>query len=268
MDNKISLKDIECFVFDMDGTLYSGELLFDGVKELFRYFIEKQIKFYFLTNNSSKTGQEYLNKLIRLGIHNVNVKQIITSGDITINYLKKYGYKKVCLVGTRELENQFIYAGFKLVKKKFQQVDCVVVGFDTSFDYYKGDVASFYVRKGAPFYATNEDLVCPIENGEFIPDCGAVTSFIEKASGSVARYLGKPSSETYEYLVNFTKVSKEKLAIVGDRLYTDLAIGIKHDFCSIGVLSGELKMEDLKSSVIKPLFIFDNIEALYKALVK
>jgi NagD protein len=250
----------------MDGTIYSGEKLFDGVKELFTFFIEKKIKFYFLTNNSSNTGQKYLEKLNRLGITHVRSEQIITSGDITIAYLKKLRYNTVCLVGTKELENQFLSAGFRLINEKFQEVDCVVSGFDTSFDYSKGDTASFYIRKGAPFYATNEDLVCPVENNEFIPDCGAITAFLEKASGREATFLGKPRKETFDYLLDYIGTNKNNLAIVGDRLYTDIATGFYNDFTSIAVLTGELKLSDLENSNIIPTIILKDINELYQIL--
>lgn len=252
----------------MDGTIYSGEKLFEGVNELFNFFIENKIQFYFLTNNSSKTGKEYYEKLHRLGINQVNLSQIITSGDITIEFLKKSGYQKICLIGTPVLEDQFISAGFKLINEKNKDIDCVVSGFDTSFTYKKGDVASHYIRKGKPFFATNEDLVCPIENNEFIPDCGAVTAFLEHASNKKAIFLGKPRKETFDYLIKYTKNGKENLAIVGDRLYTDIATGYNNDFTSIALLSGEFKKNDLKFSEIKPSFIFKNIKELYVHLIK
>ena len=250
----------------MDGTIYSGEILFDGVNELFTYFVEKKIKFYFLTNNSSNTRQKYFEKFKRLGITHVRSDQIITSGDITIAYLRKLGYNTVCLVGTKELENQFLSAGFRLINEKFQEVDCVVSGFDTSFNYAKGDIASYYIRNGAPFYATNEDLVCPVENNEFIPDCGAVTAFLEKASGYEAKFLGKPRKETFDYLLDYIGINKKDMAIVGDRLYTDIATGFYNDFTSIAVLTGEFKLSDLENSNITPTIILKDINKLYQML--
>jgi HAD superfamily hydrolase (TIGR01450 family) len=266
MENKKILKKIKCFVFDMDGTVYNGENLFEGAYNLFKYFEEHEIKYYFLTNNSSKTGHVYAEKLVRLGVPFIRENHVITSGDITIEYLRKNNFNKIFLVGTPEYKNQCIEAGLKIVENKFEKIDAVVVSFDTTFNYSKGEIATHYLRKGIPFLATNEDLVCPIENNQFIPDCGSITSLIETASNRDPKYLGKPRKETVEYLLNYVDVDKDELAIVGDRLYTDIATGFYNNFTSIAVLSGEFTMSDLKDSVIKPTLIFTNINELYNSI--
>lgn len=260
------LKNIRCFVFDMDGTIYKGETLFDGVKELFSLFDKEGLKYYFLTNNSSKTGKVYLEKLNRLGLQNISENQIITSGDITVDYLQKNDINRIFLIGTPEFENQCLKAGLQLIKSKNEQIDAVVVGFDTTFNYRKGEIATHYLRKGVVFLSTNEDLVCPMENDEFIPDCGAITSMLELASNRKTKYLGKPRKETTDYLLNHIQINKNDLAIVGDRLYTDIATGFLNGFSSIAVLTGEFKLDDLHHSSIIPSLIIDDVGVLYKKL--
>lgn len=250
----------------MDGTIYSGENLYHDVKELFQFFIKHNIRFYFLTNNSSKTSEVYLKKLQKLGIDFVKQQQIITSGDITVEYLKKHHVKKIYAVATPDFKNQLLHAGFELVNTKNEKIDMVVIGFDTTFDYSKGEIATHYLRKNAPVISTNEDLVCPIENDEFIPDCGAITKLLEVSSNRQTKYLGKPREETVNYLLNYTKIPKDELAIVGDRLYTDIATGFNNGFTSIAVLTGEFKKEDLKTSEVIPSYIFKNISELYREL--
>lgn len=260
------LRTLNSFILDMDGTIYSGDQLFDGTLDLLKFFESKNFHYYFLTNNSSKTAEIYLAKLHRLGISMVTREKIITSGDIAIDYLNQFQYRKIYLVGTPELENQFRDAGIILVKGKGHDIDCVVVGFDTTFNYIKGDTASWYIRRGVPFISTNEDLVCPVENHEFIPDCGAVSAFIEKASGVKPKFIGKPTKVAIDYLLDHTHAKKESMAIIGDRLYTDIASGYYNDFCSIAVLSGEFKMTDLESSDVRPKLIFSNVRELVKML--
>jgi NagD protein len=261
-----NLKNITCFVFDMDGTIYKGETLFKGVSELFNLFDKEGIKYYFLTNNSSKTSKIYLKKLNRLGLQKINEHQIITSGDVTIDYLHKNNINRIFVIGTPEFENQCMKSGLKLIQNKNEQIDAVVVGFDTTFHYKKGEIATHYLRKGVPFISTNEDLACPMENEEFIPDCGAITSLLELASGKKTKYLGKPRKETTDYLLNHIQINKNELAIVGDRLYTDIATGFLNGFTSIAVLTGEFKLSDLQNSSIVPTLIIDDVSVLFNAM--
>ena len=265
--NNFDLKNIECFVFDTDGTIYLGNKLIDGAKELFNYFDKNNIKYYFLTNNSSKTSKLYFKKLFRLGINNIKEDQIITSGDITIDYIKKIKKNpRIYLVGTKELEGQFRTSGIKLTVEMNENIDFVVVGFDTSFEYRKAMIACKYISKGVPFIATNKDIKCPIGDEEFIPDCGSIVKMIEAVTGINPKFIGKPSKESADYLLNKANVPKDKIAIVGDRLYTDIAMGFNNGICSILVLSGETKLIDLETYEIAPDFVFNSIKDIFKEL--
>lgn len=265
MLNKI--KEIECFVFDMDGTIYLSEELIDGALEMFNYFNKNDIKYYFLTNNSSKTSKTYLEKLKKLDLGFVKEEQIITSGDVTIEYLKNtFKNPKVYLVGTKDLSEDFVAKGIKVVKGLNEDIDAVVVGFDTTFDYDKASIATRYIRKGIPFIATHLDLVCPIQGGEFIPDCGAIAKMIELSSGVEPKFIGKPCEETVEYLVKKVNLDKSKIAVVGDRLYTDVATGVKNGMTGVAVLTGETTEEEIAKSEIKPTFTFRSIKELLEEI--
>jgi len=150
-----------------------------------------------------------------------------------------------------------------------KNIDFVVVGFDTSFEYRKAMIACKYISKGIPFIATNKAIKCPIGDEEFIPDCGSASKMIEAATDISPKFIGKPSKETVDYLLdkaNIANMPKDKIAIVGDRLYTDIAMGFNNGIRSILVLSGETKIDDLKYSKILPDFVFDSIKELLEKL--
>lgn len=252
------LRKVKHFILDMDGTFYLGDILLEGSLDFVRH-IEKMGKdFVFFTNNSSKNALVYKDKLAQMGCF-VEESQIVTSGMVTIEYLKKnFQNSRVFLVGTPMLQEDFRRRGIKLVSDK---PDVVVVGFDTTVTYDKLSSACRFIRDGVPFIATHLDLNCPTENG-FIPDCGAICAFITASTGVEPKYIGKPFYETLEYLIEYIDCSKEDMAFIGDRLYTDIAIGANHGVTSILVLTGETQLEDLETAKVKPDFIFNSLADL------
>ena len=165
------------------------------------------------------------------------------------------------------MKEDFINNGINLVDSYGKDIDAVVVGFDTSLTYEKLSIATRYIRKEVPFIATHLDLVCPIQNGEFIPDCGAITQLIEVSTGVKPKFIGKPCKETVDYLIDKVKVDKEKIAIVGDRLYTDVATGVNNGMIGIAVLTGETNLDEIKNSKIKPTYTFNDINEIYKSIL-
>jgi HAD superfamily hydrolase (TIGR01457 family) len=243
-----SLKGKKFFVLDMDGTFYLGENLLEGSLDFVEQVRRRGMDFVFFTNNSSKNSGVYVEKLSRLGCP-VTSDKVITSGMVTVDYLKNfYGIPKAYLLGTPALVEEFTKAGIVLTDTA---PDVVVTGFDTTVDYRKLTKACDFVRHGVPFVATHPDFNCPVEKG-FIPDCGAICAFITASTGVKPKILGKPHSETLEYLLRTLKAAKEDLVFVGDRLYTDIAIGVQHGVASVLVLSGETKREDLENSEVQP----------------
>lgn len=249
------LKNKKYFVLDMDGTFYLGDSLLDGSLDFIGHVKNTGKDFVFFTNNSSKNSNVYVNKLAGLGCF-VAKEKVITSGMVTTDYLKKaYGDPRVFLLGTPMLEDDFRGNGIKLV---VENPDVVVAGFDTTVDYEKLNKACKYVREGQPFVATHPDFNCPTEDG-FIPDCGAICAFITASTGVQPKYLGKPFTETLDFVTGYLGCSRNDLVFVGDRLYTDIAIGANHGVTSVLVLTGETRAADVETSKVKPDFIFNRL---------
>ncbi len=245
------LKKIGLFVLDMDGTFYLGDHVIDGALEFVRYVEKTGRRIMFFTNNSSRSPQVYMERLAGMGCP-IRRDQIMTSGDVTITYLREtYREKTVYLVGTPDLEESFEEAGILLWKKGDPRPDIVVVGFDTTLTYEKLDRACDFIRRGSVFLATHLDINCPTEDG-FMPDCGAFCAAITLSTGVEPKYLGKPFKETVDMVLVRTGEERERVAFVGDRLYTDVATGVNHGANGLLVLSGETKEEDLKTSQVKP----------------
>ncbi len=250
---------IRFFILDMDGTFYLGEQLLPGAQEFIKNISEQGKDFCFLTNNSSHNSTFYTQKLRRMGFQDFPSHKIITSSQATIFYLSQMNpHPRVYLLGTRELEIEFLQANFILVQK---DPDFVVLGFDTSLTYQKINQACQFIRKGVPFFATHPDLNCPTEEGPVI-DAGSFIKAIEASTGQFPKVFGKPYPEMIEYILQRTKTKKEEVAIIGDRLYTDIAMGKKAGITTILVLTGETKEEDIKNSPWQPDFVFTSLEEI------
>lgn len=205
MDEKEILKKITCFALDMDGTIYLGEKWIDGAREFLDAVDRAGKQYLFLTNNSSKNPQAYVEKLERMGLP-VESDRIVTSGEATIDYLKKnFPGKSVYLLGNELLKEEFAKEGIILDEKN---AEVVVVGFDTTLNYEKMCRVCDLVREGLPYISTHPDYNCPTETG-FIPDAGAIHAFIH---ASAFRYpdhiIGKPNGDIMDYLVRRTGAKK------------------------------------------------------------
>lgn len=256
------------YVLDMDGTVYLGNRIIEGSLTFIEKLRQRGTRFLFFTNNSSRGAGFYRNKLSAMGCE-VNERDVMTSGDVTIAWLQQHRPNaSVYLMGTPLLEESFRQAGIRLVQERPDEVpsnqsvpDIVVVGFDMTLDFEKVTRACTYIRQGAEFIATHPDLNCPTEEG-FIPDCGAMCAMITASTGVLPRYLGKPYSETVEMICRVTGTEKQDMVFVGDRLYTDIAIGVNHGVTAILVLSGETRPEDLEKSEIRPDYVFNSLGEL------
>lgn len=258
-DMEQKLKNITCYSLDMDGTIYLGEKWIEGARE-FLDAVERAGKQYiFLTNNSSKGPENYVEKLRRMGL-DIDSSRIVTSGQATIDYLQRnYPGKRVFLLGNELLTREFEEEGILLDDR---EPEIVVTGFDTSLDYNKMCKVCDFVRNGLPYIATHPDYNCPTETG-FIPDAGAIHAFIH---ASAFRYpdhvIGKPGGDIMDYLARRANVTKEQTAMVGDRLYTDVAAGVNNGYTGILVLSGEADMKDVEESDVIPDLIFTSVKEM------
>ncbi len=258
-DTEGLLQQAECFALDMDGTVYLGEQWIDGAREFLAGLEEAGRDYVFLTNNSSKNAAVYVEKLGRMGL-TVGEEKIVTSGQATIYYLKKhFPGAAVFLLGTPLLKEEFMQAGIVLEE---EHPDVVVTAFDTTLDYSKLCKVCDHVRAGLPYLSTHPDYNCPTENG-FIPDVGAVHAFIHASAFRYPdRVIGKPNEDIIEYLTSRVNTGREHIAMVGDRLYTDIAAGRNHGLISVLVLSGEASLEDVEASGVKPHLIFSSVREM------
>ncbi len=256
---KERMRGIKTFILDMDGTIYLGNDLFPYTHKFLDTVKETGRDFYFFTNNSSKDLQEYISKLDRMDIHITN-DQMMVSTDVIIQYLKDtHEGKSLYVVGTPALCRAFEQAGFVLDDN---DPDIVILGFDTTLTYEKLSKACTFIRHGKEYFGVNPDLNCPVEGGEFIPDCGSMAKLIEASTGRYPEFFGKPSHRTLDYIVKATGLEPSQIAIIGDRMYTDIAVADGSDVCSILVLSGETLKEDVPNSEILPDVMIDDIGVL------
>jgi 4-nitrophenyl phosphatase len=252
------LTDIRLFLLDMDGTFYLGDRLLPGALEFINLCQARGIDYVFLTNNSSKHRGQYAEKLRRLGLE-IDEAKIFTSGEATAIYLgKQKPEARIYLVGTPALEAEFKSHGFTLVE---DEPDYVVLGFDTTLTYEKLWRLCDLVRAGAPYIATHPDFNCPIEGG-FMPDIGAMIAFVEASTGRRPDVVvGKPNQPIIEALVEKTGVPIAQICMVGDRLYTDIALGAT-GITTVLVLSGEARREDLLDAPHQPDFVMQDLVEL------
>lgn len=254
------LKQKKIFALDMDGTIYLGQKIFPFTLPFLEGLLNQDKDFIFLTNNSSRTPEQYREKLSRMGI-TIDLSKIYTSGDATIEYLKRIGGgNHLYVLGTPELCHQFENAGFTT---KSNRPDFVVLGFDLTFDYKKLDQACRFIRQGVSYVATHPDFNCPLENGDMLPDCGALSAAITAATGVQPKVIGKPNQEMLAGLLTRLGIDKNELAVVGDRLMTDIQMGNDFDIFTILVLSGETKRSQLAAATQRPdLVVERNIDIL------
>jgi len=267
------LLDIELFFFFMDGTFYLGDHLFEWSKYFVKTVRSLGKDFVFLTNNSSQDPESYVQKIKNMGLVSEKI-QVFTSGEATAEYIKRYtDYRKLFVLGTPKLKKIFSEYDFSVVNPdRFgeyrEKPDAVVLGFDKTLTYESLTVMCDFVRNGLPYIATHPDINCPVENG-FIPDAGAM---IQAIKASTMRepdiVIGKPNPYILDLLAEKMGIEKEKICMIGDRLYTDIKLGLNSGILSILVLSGETTIDDLEKSDIKPDLVFNNIGEIADRLKK
>ncbi len=257
-----NLKALKLFLLDMDGTIYLDNDLFDGVTDFLEHVKTIGGKYIFLTNNSSKSVDKYIEKLASLGISST-AEDFLTSTDATILYLNKKTYKKIYALGTTSFKEQLRAAGLPITDTLEDGIDCLCMGFDTELTFQKLEDACILLGRGVDYIATNPDWVCPTWYG-YVPDCGSVSEMLYNATKRRPTFIGKPQPTMALLAMEKTGFTPEETVLIGDRLYTDIACGVNAGINTIFVLSGEGTMEDLEKSEAKPTFVYDHIRDVYK----
>ena len=265
MSKNDPLSQVRCFLLDMDGTIYLGEQLLDGALQFLELLQQQGCDYLFLTNNSSKDSQQYMEKLARLGLP-VSRDKILTSGEATAMHVHiQQPGARVYVVGTEALENEFRSRGFVLTG---EMPDVAVLGFDTTLTYDKMWKLCDIVRAGVQYMATHPDFNCPTETG-FMPDIGAMIAFVKASTGREPDLVvGKPNSLFVELAAERTGIPVPEMCMIGDRLYTDIALGETAGIPTILVLSGETRAHEIVDSPFKPTYIFQDIQAVADHLIQ
>ncbi len=256
------LKEKRLFLLDMDGTIYLDNKLFDGTIDFLNHVRKIGGRYIFLTNNSSKSVDKYIEKLASLGIA-ATPDDFLTSTNATVMYLKNKSYKKIYAFGTESFREQLSDAGLPVTETLSDDIDCLCTGFDTELTFQKLEDACILLGRNADFVATNPDWVCPTWYG-YVPDCGSVCEMLYRATGKRPYFVGKPQPDMALMAMEKTGFKKEETVLFGDRLYTDIACGVNAGISTVFVLSGEGTLEDLKTSEEKPEFIYGNIREIYE----
>lgn len=271
--NLENLKKKKLFLFDIDGTIALSEDVLDGTMDLLSYIKSIGGRSIYITNNSSKSTSDYVEKFKRMGIDSIP-EDFVTAGSYTIDYLlKNHKDNYFYVIATNSYFEELKKVGLHVTNTYDEAVDGVLTAFDTELTYKKcEDACHLLMTKklaGANriWLATNADLRCPVDFG-MIPDCGSICNMIAATTDREPIYLGKPSSGMVEYSMKVTGFSKEETLVVGDRIYTDIACGENAGVETCLVFTGEAKEEDIKTSANRIDFAFPSVRELVDYLKK
>jgi HAD superfamily hydrolase (TIGR01450 family) len=257
--NLDKLLGCELYLLDMDGTLYLGDDVFDGAVDFIHTLENTGRKYIYLTNNSSRAGVDYVQRLRRLGFP-CEKENVFTSGMATAVYLnERFPGCTVYPVGTKAFMGELESYGVKLGT---EHAAVVCVGFDTELVYEKLNRAVHFLRRGAAFIAANPDWVCPMPAGEVMPDCGSICSLLTAASGAHPTFIGKPDRNMVDIISKQTGIPNSKICCVGDRLYTDIAVALNAGAVSVCVLSGETSQAMIDETERKPDYVLKDVREL------
>lgn len=235
------LAAIRHVVLDLDGTLYRGGRLFAATLPFLTQLKQWTVGVTFLTNNTSRSKADYVAKLRAFGIA-ANEAEIYTPADSTLVYLQSQlpEARRIAVLGTPSLCRQFEDAGYEV---GWEAPEAVVVGFDTTLTYERLCKAAYWIERGLPFIATHPDLVCPTDEPTVLVDCGAISACLVAATDREPIVLGKPDPGILLELCERLVVAPRQLAMVGDRIYTDMAMAQRAGAVAVLVLSGEATAE-------------------------
>lgn len=267
MDQKTKemLRGIRHVALDMDGTIYMGSTLFPFTIPFLERLKQMGITYSFLTNNPSRSIDAYLQKLEHMGIH-ATEKEIYNTTIATIDYIRSHypEARKLFLLGTPSMMEQFLKAGFVSTADDPDDVpDIVVAAFDMTLTYSRACRAAWWIKQGLPYIATNPDFVCPTNERTILVDCGSICRMLETAGGRKPDItLGKPDPNMLLGIQQQMGLRAEEICMVGDRIYTDIAMAYNAGAVGCLVLSGETTMEVAREAPRQPDLIARDIQQL------
>lgn len=266
----VDLSKVRHVLFDLDGTLYRGKRLFPWTAEALALLTERGIGFTYLTNNSSRSAADYVEKIERLNLPG-GAERVWTSSLATLEFIRaRYpAAKRIYLLGTESLAREFRESGYALLTERDgERPDLLVVAFDTELVYSRLCKAAWWAKERVPYIATHPDKICPTDLETVLVDCGAVLDCIESATGRKPDYIcGKPNERMISGILSKYGLCPEETAMVGDRLYTDMEMARRAGVVGVLVLSGEATRDDLEKSGMSPEVVAENALTFVRALV-
>ena len=264
-----ALKKIRHIALDMDGTIYNGNTLFSFTIPFLAKLKEWGIGYSFLTNNPTKSANDYVRHLKELKIP-VELENMYTSAQATIDYLHLHHpeYKRLFILGTPSMIAEFESAGFISTSESASDVpDAVIVSFDKSLVYNRLCRAAWWIQQQLPYIATNPDKVCPTDQPTVLVDCGSIISCLEYATNRRPDVIiGKPDPRMLYCIMERLNLRADEVAMIGDRIYTDVKTALNAESVGILVLSGETTMDVVRQSVEKPTLIAQDLSEVEKWL--
>jgi HAD superfamily hydrolase (TIGR01450 family) len=255
-----SLEGIECVFLDLDGTIYLGGEVIPGALEFLSRLKMKNIKYFFLSNNSSKSVDQYIKKLNKMNIP-AEVDDVILSTHDLITWLKRNDVSETYLVGTQGMQKMLESVD---IRTKSEDPEYVLLGYDTEINYEKLTTASFHLHRGVELVASHPDMVCPSPYGG-LPDNGAFMALFEVTTGVMPTHIcGKPNPGMIENKIDELQLKPEKCAMIGDRLYTDIEMAKRANVKGILVLSGEANRQDIERSPQNPDLVVNSVDELVR----
>ena len=259
------LKGIRHVALDMDGTIYMGMSLFDYTKPFLARLKQMGITYSFLTNNPSTSIADYLKKLAGMGIE-ATADEMYTTALATIDYIKTHlpEAKRLFILGTPSMTSEFVNAGFEVAEDSADdRPDAVVVAFDKTLSYDRLCRAAWWIHQGLPYVATNPDKVCPTDQPTVLVDCGSICKCLEHATSRQPDItLGKPDPNMLSGIMQRYGLRADEIAMVGDRIYTDVQMAFNAGAFGVLVLSGETTLDIVAAAPRKPDLTADSIAVL------
>lgn len=249
------------YIFDLDGTVYLGDALLPRAGETIQTLRGLGRRTVFLSNNPTHTREDYARKLTRLGLP-TPPEDVINSSLVMADFLRRHmPGARLFVIGERPLETVLCEAGFELTSNP-AQIDAVIASFDRTFVYAKLQTAFDAIRAGARFFATNGDRYCPVPGGGE-PDAAAIIAAVEACTATkIEAIVGKPSRHMAEAVLSLLDLPPEACVMTGDRLETDVLMGLDAGMSAALTLTGATTIEQVKSSPIQPTYVLSNLADL------
>jgi 4-nitrophenyl phosphatase len=262
MRQRFPLEDVRALIVDIDGTLFRGPVPLPGILRLFTFLRSRRLPVVVVSNNTTKTAAEYQRKLAGQGVQ-IRGDQILTAAAATAGYLRsELGVgARLYVIGEPALDEVLRQAGFVLLQDVSQPADAVVVGGDSALTYDKLKHAALLLQRGARFVGTNPDLLCPTDEG-LVPEAGTTLAALQAATGIAPTVIGKPARPLFDLAVQRLGRRPAEVAILGDRLETDIYGGQQAGLKTVLVTSGIDDEDTIRQKGIEPDLVVSDLDML------